>query len=313
MKRNAPGRHYRQGLSLVEIMRRFPDNATAHEWLVAARWPAGPRCPRCGTGNVLVGGKHPAMPFRCRPCRRFFSIRTGTVMAESKLGYQTWVIAIYLLNTGLKGQSSMKLHRDLGITQKSAWHLAHRIRKAWAEGAGLFAGPVEFDEAFFGGRRRNMSLSKRKGLEGRGPVDKAIVVGAKDRGTNTVVAQVIPNVESHILKTFVRTAAKPGATVYTDTAGGYLNLKGFEHEAVSHRTGEYVRGPAHTNGIESFWSLLKRGYIGTYHQMSRKHLKRYVDEFAGRNNQRDLDTMDQMATVVRGMAGKALPYAELIA
>ena len=313
MAKSGPGRHYRRGLSLTEIVRRFPDEQAAHAYFVSVLWPDGPRCPRCGTGNVLVGAKHPTMPFRCRPCRRFFSVKTGTVMEGSKLGLQTWAIAIYLLATGIKGQSSMKLHRDLGVSQTTAWYLAHRIRQAWSADPEPFTGPVEVDETFIGGKRKNMPLSKRKELSGRGPVDMAIVVGAKDRETLGVAARVIENVESHTLKSFVRATAEPGATVFTDTAGGYQKMRGFEHETVSHSTGEYVRGQAHTNGIESFWSMLKRGYIGTYHKMSRKHLGRYVDEFAGRHNLRDADTADQMAAMARGFLGKRLRYADLTA
>lgn len=313
MTKKGPGRHYRRGLSLVEIIRRFPDARSAQDWFASRRWPGGPRCPRCGTGNVLVGTAHKSMPYRCRPCRRYFSVKTGTVMEDSKLSCQTWAIAIYLLATGIKGQSSMKLHRDLGITQKTAWHLAHRIRKTFARATAPFEGPVEVDETFLGGKRKNMSLARRARTSGRGPVGKAIVVGAKDRKTRAVAAEVIPNVESLTLKSFVRVQAEPGATVYTDTAGGYLTMRGFRHEAVSHSTGEYVRGQAHTNGIESFWSMLKRGYIGTYHKMSRKHLDRYVDEFAGRHNLRDADTTDQMEAMASGFLGQRLRYATLTA
>ena len=311
MAKNAPGRHFRQGVSLVEIIRHFPDDRTAHSWFAAIRWPNGPRCPRCGTDNVLTGTAHRSMPYRCRPCRRYFSVKTGTVMESSNLGCQTWAVAIYLLATGLKGQSSMKLHRDLGLTQKTAWHLAHRIRKTFSSPQGLFGGPVEVDETFIGGKRRNMPLWKRKQRGGRGPVDMAIVAGAKDRKTRTVAAEVVPNLESLTLKTFVRESAAPGATVYTDTAGDYMKMKDFEHHTVSHSTGEYVRGQAHTNGIESFWSMLKRGYIGTYHRMSRKHLSRYVDEFAGRHNLRNADTVAQMKTMAAGFLGKRLRYADL--
>ena len=235
-------------------------------------------------------------------------------MEGPKLGYQTWAIAIYLLATGLKGQSSMKLHRDLGVTQATAWYLAHRIRQGWiTEDAQRFTGPVEIDETFIGGRRRNMPKSKRADLSGQGPVDKTIVAGAKDRDTRAVAARIVPNVESLTLKTFVRESAAPGATVYTDTAGASLKLRGFQHEAVSHSTGEYVRGQAHTNGIESFWCMLKRSYVGTYHQMSRKQLGRYVTEFSGRHNLRDADTMDQMEAMASGFLGKRLRYAELTA
>ena len=313
MATNAPGRHYRQGMSLVEIMRRFPDDRAAHDWFAESRWHGDVRCPRCGTANVLIGTAHRSMPYRCRPCRRYFSVKTGTVMEDSKLGCQVWAVAIYLLTTGLKGQSSMKLHRDLGITQKTAWHLAHRIRETWSDGPPPFSGPVEVDETFIGGKRKNMPKSKRAELEGRGPVGKAVVIGAKDRGTLEITATVIPDRSGDTLQGFVREAAEPGAQVFTDDAAGYQGMPEFGHESVNHSVGEYVRGQAHTNGIESFWSMLKRGYIGTYHHMSQKHLERYVEEFAGRHNARDLDTIDQMELIARGLLGKRLRYADLTA
>ncbi len=146
MARNAPGKHFRKGMSLVEVMRIFPDDATAEAWFVKARWPEGIRCPFCDSDRVQEGCAHKTMPYRCRSCRKRFSVKTGTVMQSSKLGYQTWALAGYIMTTGLKGAASMKLHRDLGITQKSAWHLAHRIRETWARESGMFGGPVEADE-----------------------------------------------------------------------------------------------------------------------------------------------------------------------
>ena len=145
MARNAPGKHFRKDLSLVETTRMFPDDDTARAWIERIRWPEGPVCPHCGSVHVQHPVKHKTMTHRCRSCRKWFSVRTGTAMQSSKLGYQVWVLAVYLLNTGLKGQASMKLHRDLGVTQKTAWHLAHRIREAWDGQSGLFAGPVEVD------------------------------------------------------------------------------------------------------------------------------------------------------------------------
>lgn len=154
MAKKAPGKHYRKGMSLMQIMREFPDDRTAEDWFIEERWGGSPCCPHCGSTNVQAGAKHKTMPFRCREkeCAKRFSVRTGTVMESSKLGYQTWVIAIYLLTTNLKGVSSMKLHRDLDITQKSAWHLAMRIRASLGETDGRFKGPVEVDETYVVGK-----------------------------------------------------------------------------------------------------------------------------------------------------------------
>ncbi|MCQ3808307.1 MAG: IS1595 family transposase [Acidimicrobiaceae bacterium] len=311
----APGKAFRKGMTLVELIRKFPDNKAAEAWITEIRWPDGPECPRCGCDNVQHPTSHKTMPYRCRGngCRRFFSVRVGTVMQDSKLGYQEWAIAVYLFNTSLKSVSSVKLHRDLGVSQKSAWHLAHRIRQCWDDmSAEPFAGPVEADESHFGGKAKNMHAKVRcERITGRGAVDKTTVVGVRDRATGKVTAAVVDNTDAATLQGFVNDHAGVEAMVYTDEHESYRGLP--NHATVRHSVAEYVNGQAHVNGVESFWAALKRGYHGTFHHVSLEHLDRYVSEFAGRHNRCPMVTEDMMAESVRGMVGRRLTYEELIA
>ena len=275
----------------------------------------GVACPHCGSTNVQSGTKHKTMPYRCREkeCAKRFSAKTGTVMEGSKLGLQVWMIATFLLSTNLKSVSSMKLHRDLEITQKSAWFLAHRLRRALDRDGDMFAGPVEVDETYMGGKRKNMSNAKRKELAGtgRGAVGKVAVVGIKDRETKHVRAKVVEATDKATLQGFVVEHTAPG---------GGLHRRGVRlrrapvpaRKRQARRLGVRSRD-AHTNGAESFWSMLKRAHMGTFHKMSPKHLDRYVTEFAGRQNVRENDTIDQLGAMVHGMEGKRLTYDELTA
>ena len=208
MSKKATGKSHRTGISMVELFRRFPDDATAEAWLIEQRWPSAIACPHCGSQNIQTGAKHKTMPYRCREkeCATRFSLKTGTVMEGSKLGYQAWVIATYQMSTNLKSVSSMKLHRDLNINQRSAWFLAHRLRVALSEEVGVFSGPVEVDETDFGGKRKNMSNAKREALigSGRGAVGKAAVVGVRDRATKQVAAKVMERTDASTLQCFVR-------------------------------------------------------------------------------------------------------------
>lgn len=315
-KRNsyrAPGRADRNGITLVEFFRRWPDDEAAEKWFEEKRWPHKVACPRCGSIRVSRVQSRKPMPWHCKDCRKYFSVKFGTVMQSSKLGLQTWLLAMYLMMTDLKGKSSLKLHRDLGVTQKTAWHLAHRIREGMKIEDFDFCGPVEVDEAYIGGKEKNKHRNKRMKAAG-GTVGKAILVGVKDRCSNRVSVRLVPNSRAATLTGMVADHVEPGTTVYSDEHRSYrpLGRMGYEHMTVTHSVGQYVDGMAHTNGIESHWAMLRRGYHGVYHQMSFEHLQRYADEFSYRHNERPKDTEKQLDDMVRSMDRKQLTYEELI-
>ena len=309
---NAPGKSYREGISLIDAVNKFGDEAQAEQWFVAQRWPDGIACVYCESKAITTRAANRKTPqYRCSDCKGVFTVKTGTVLQSSKLPLSKWAIAFYLYSTNLKGVSSLKLRRDMDITQKSAWYMGHRIRESWNAAADKFAGPVEADETYIGGKEGNKHASKKLHAGG-GTVGKTAVVGVKDRATNRVNAQVVERTDAPTLQGFVENHTADAAMVYTDEARAYNGLAR-PHESVKHSVGEYVREMAHTNGIESFWATLKRGHDGVYHHFSVKHLDMYVTEFEGRHNFRPLDTAEQMAELARGSVGKRLPYADLIA
>ena len=314
MGKKATGKSHREGISLLQLAEMFPDEASAVRWFETIHWPNGRHCGHCGSVETREVPSAKPMPYWCPACRSYFSVRTGTSMEKSRLPMRKWAFAVYIYVTNLKGVSSMKLHRDLKVTQKTAWFMLARLRAAWGE-AGLppMDGPAEVDETYMGGKRKNKPKAKRKELTGRGSVDLTAVVGVKDRKTKEVRARVVDRTDAQTLQGFIHERVEPGSTVYTDEAAAYRGLDGYEHEAVSHKVGEYVRGMAHTNGIESFWAMPKRAHKGTFHKISPKHLQRYVDEFAFRHGIRDRDTLDQMQHLVACTAGKRLMYRDLVA
>ena len=310
----ALGRSSRKGIGIEELFDLFPNEESAIKWFEAIRWPSGRHCPHCGSTDTKIKPSGKPQPYRCSDCHKHFSCKVGTVMGGSNLKVRKWVFAMYLMSTNLKGVSSMKLHRDLGVTQKTAWMMAQKIRQGWTEGKGMLSGTVEVDETYLGGKYHNMHKSRKPRMVGAGTQDKTPVVAIKERESRKIRAKVTQPVSSITLQRMVQETVRAGSTVYTDQNRGYMGLKkkNYRHEAVNHSVGEYVRNQAHTNGVESFWATLKRGYYGTYHRMSPKHLERYVTEFSGRHNVRELDTIDQVAFLAKGIVGKKLPYKELV-
>ena len=242
--------------------------------------------PACGSDNVQTDARHATMPYRCREkgCAKKFSTRYGTLMESSKLGYQVWVVMMHQVATHPKGVSSLQIHRDLEMTQRSSWFAGHRLRMAWEKPVPKFEGPVEADETYIAGQAKpECRPSGGAPRKGRGTAGKFVVAGVLDRTTNQVSAAAVPNIKTLTLTKFVHDRTTDDAQVYTDELMSYNALRR-KRGIVEHGAHQYVDGDAHTNSIESFWATIKRAYKGTFHSMSEKHLNRYVTEFAGRHN-----------------------------
>ena len=256
------------------------------------------------------------MPYRCRGCRRHFSVTSHTVMHGSELGARTWLLAVFLTVANPKGRSSVQLAADLGVTQKTAWHPGHRIRVGFTAGEiPGFAGPVEADETHIGGKAGNMHADKRrKRFKGRGTAGKTPVVGMKYRSSGQVTAKPVTEINRNTLPEIIADTALPGADVFTDGHSGYdpLTAMGFNHDRVLRTAGEHERGGVSVNGIENHWSPLKRCTVGTWHYLSGAHLHRYIQEHTFRYNHRHEHVLTRMSRAATAMHGHRLTYQQLI-
>jgi transposase-like protein len=320
----------------------FSDPVRCRKYMVAQRWPDGVICPRCGSTDVLFLEKYNRWHCRAKHDAPQFTLKTGTVMEDSPIQLEKWLPAFWLLANAKNGISSYELHRALGVTQKSAWFMLHRIRMAMEQGS-LFkidGGPVEVDEAYVGGQPKNKHLGKRDPGHGKKylldedgdraglnpdyvphvcgrATHKTPVFGMLDREARQVRARVVPEVKREVLMEAILGNIEKGSTIYSDGLADYRPLRNMEfvHETVNHVT-EYVRGQVHTQGIENFWSLLKRSLRGTYVAVEPFHLDAYVTEQVFRYNNRatkdnPLNDADRFALAVSQIVGKRLTYAEL--
>jgi transposase-like protein len=304
--------------TLIEAVRYFADPDICHGYLVKVKWPDGKiTCPKCGGDKVGIIASRRMLQCKAKGCRKQFSAKVGTIFEDSPLPLSSWFVAVWSIVNAKNGVSSYEIARALGTTQKTAWFMLHRVRLAMRIGTfRKMSGTTESDETYVGGLAKNMHKSRRERvISGTGGVNKSIVHGLLERHmatkTSRVKAKVIPNVKRKTVQAEVRAHVEPGSEVFTDKLLGYNGLDDqYVHEAIDHAEA-YVNGRVHTNGLENFWSLLKRMIRGTYIRPSPWHLDRYLDEESTRFNERDGTDGDRFAETMKRVAGRRLTYAEL--
>ena len=302
-------------ISLFELMEQYPTEEDAIKYLEQFRWGDEPVCTKCGCiGKITPQKKHPGR-YWCGDCRSYFTSWTGTPLEYKKVGVRKWLVAAYLLMTARKGISAMQLSKELSVSYPTSWYMLHRLRLACGDDLEALRGTVEIDACYLGGAEKNKHAAKKL-KSGRGTVGKQAVLGLRER-QGRVKTLPIKGEDQQILRNAIHEHVEPGSILYTDNHGGYKGIGGvfYGHESVNHSAREYVNGMAHTNGIESVWSVIKRGFNGVYHHWSQKHCRQYVNEFAFRLNEGNCsrDTQDRLDDLFKAMAGKTITFKSLTA
>jgi len=304
-------------ISTYELMKKFPDDDSARLYLEEKRWNGKPVCPKCGGIESQYKQKRDGKAgyYRCHHCKLVYTVRTGTIFERSHVSLDKWLFAFYLVLTSRKGISSLQLSKEIGVRQATAWFMQHRIREACEDdndSNGFLRGIIEADETYIGGKESNKHDSKKL-KAGRGTVGKMAVLGMRERGGN-FKGKVLEDTTANTIQAELNAVIADGSILCTDEHRSYIGNK-FTHVAVNHSAKQYIDGMAHTNGIESVWAVLKRGFYGTYHSFSKKHLQRYVNEFGFRLNDGNVKvhTMDRMDALLRKAFGRRLSYASLVA
>jgi transposase-like protein len=302
--------------TLMEAIRHFADPDVALAFTASAKWPNGPTCPRCGSSAALF--LRTRRLWKCRDCKKQFSVKIGTIFEDSPISLDKWIAAVWMLVNAKNGISSYEIGRAIGVSQPCAWFMAHRIRLALQGDPTMkLGGEVEVDETFIGGKARFMHKSKRaRKIKGTGGMGKTAVMGLLERhgpdGHSTVRVKPVPNVRRRTLAPEVRQHVSPGADVFTDALKSYDDLsQGYIHQVIDHAE-SYARGKVHTNGLENFWSLVKRALKGTYVSVEPFHLFRYLDEESFRFNTRKATDARRFVAALKGIVGKRLTYEHLI-
>lgn len=302
-------------ISTYQLFQIYPDAESARLYFESRRWPTGPICPHCDSGEQITkrGGKRTGY-YRCRECEKEFTVRTGTIFERSHVPLNKWLYAMYIVVTARKGISSLQLSKEIGVQQKTAWFMLQRLREACGGDDEQLSGIVEVDEAYIGGKEHNKHASKKL-RAGRGTVGKQPVIGMRERGGRSV-ARPITGTDQSTLRAEIERHVKPGSTIYTDEHQGYNSLRGYGRGMVAHSAGEYVGpGDIHINGAESMWAVLKRSINGTWHSVSVKHLERYVNEATFRLNEGNvaIHTLDRLAAFADRAFRVRITYKELTA